>query len=124
VGRYARSRGWRCSKLKQIVVQPRRRTYRSCVDWLPNGFLSVNDDYRHRVVIIGPATKQIIWQHGVTDSPGTAPNQLNVPDGFDLLAPDNTTPTHPKPDKARVGHRWRISWASARVPWLPTAFTR
>ncbi|MBV8296286.1 MAG: hypothetical protein JO085_05570 [Acidimicrobiia bacterium] len=68
----------------------------SLTEELPNGLLCVNDDYRHRVVIIDPATKQIVWQYGVTDMAGTGPGQLNVPDGFDLLAPDNTTPTHPQ----------------------------
>ncbi|MBV8160431.1 MAG: hypothetical protein JO265_05865, partial [Acidimicrobiia bacterium] len=68
----------------------------SLTEELPGGLLCVNDDYRHRVVIIDPATKQIVWQYGSTDVPGTGPNQLNVPDGFDLLAPDGTTPTHPQ----------------------------
>ena len=67
----------------------------SLVEQLPTGLLCVNDDYRHRVVIVDPATKDIVWQYGTTDSAGTGPNQLNTPDGFDLLAPDNTTPTHP-----------------------------
>jgi hypothetical protein len=68
----------------------------SLVEQLPTGLLCVNDDYRHRVVIIDPATKQIVWQYGTTDTPGTGANQLSVPDGFDLLAPDNATPTHPQ----------------------------
>ena len=36
----------------------------------------------------------IVWQYGQTDRPGTGPDQLNTPDGFDLLLPDNSTPTH------------------------------
>lgn len=67
----------------------------SLVEQLPTGLLCVNDDYRHRVVIIDPNTKHIVWQYGQTDRAGTGPDQLNTPDGFDLLAPDNTTPTHP-----------------------------
>jgi hypothetical protein len=67
----------------------------SLVELLPTGLFCVNDDYRHRVVIIDPTTKQIVWQYGQTDIAGTGSNQLNTPDGFDLLAPDNTTPTHP-----------------------------
>jgi hypothetical protein len=66
----------------------------SLAEQLPGGFIGVNDDYRHRVVIIDPTTKQIIWRYGQDDSPGTGVNQLNIPDGFDLLAPDGTTPTH------------------------------
>jgi hypothetical protein len=67
----------------------------SLAEMLPGGLICVNDDYRHRVVIIDPATKQIVWQYGSTDLAGTGPGQLNTPDGFDLLAPDNTSPTHP-----------------------------
>ena len=67
----------------------------SLAERLPNGLIAANDDYRHRVVIINPATGQIVWQYGDTDSSGTAPGLLNTPDGFDLLMPDGTTPTHP-----------------------------
>ncbi|MGZ4142948.1 MAG: hypothetical protein ACXVQY_10590, partial [Actinomycetota bacterium] len=67
----------------------------SLAEVLPNGLICVNDDYRARVVIIDPKTQRIVWQYGHTDRPGRAPGYLFVPDGFDLLAPDNTTPTHP-----------------------------
>ncbi len=67
----------------------------SLVERLPTGLLCVNDDYRHRVAILDPGTKTIVWQYGQTDVAGTGPNQLNTPDGFDLLAPGGTTPTHP-----------------------------
>jgi hypothetical protein len=67
----------------------------SLVEQLPSGLLCVNDDYRHRVVIIDPVTKSIVWQYGQTDVAGTGPGQLNTPDGFDLLTADGTTPTHP-----------------------------
>ena len=67
----------------------------SLAERLPSGVICANDDYRNRVVCINPATKQIVWQYGDTDSAGTAPGMLKIPDGFDLLAPDKTTPTHP-----------------------------
>jgi outer membrane protein assembly factor BamB len=67
----------------------------SLAEVLPGGLICTNDDYRDRVVIIDPHTNQIVWQYGATDHPGTQPGYLNTPDGFDLLAPDNTTPTHP-----------------------------
>jgi len=66
----------------------------SLADRLPNGLIAVNDDYRHRVAFIDPATKTIVWQYGQTDRPGTGPDQLNIPDGFDLLLSDNSTPLH------------------------------
>ena len=62
---------------------------------MPNGLIATNDDYRDRVVIIDPKTKKIVWQYGITGEPGTGPNHLHIPDGFDLLAPNGTTPTHP-----------------------------
>jgi outer membrane protein assembly factor BamB len=66
----------------------------SLAELLPTGLISVNDDYRQRVVLIDPNQNKIVWQYGQTDHAGTGPNQLNTPDGFDLLAPDKTTPTH------------------------------
>ncbi len=66
----------------------------SLAEMLPSGLICVNDDYRDRVVIIDPKTNRIVWQYGVTDTPGTAPGMLKIPDGFDLLLPNGTTPTH------------------------------
>jgi outer membrane protein assembly factor BamB len=67
----------------------------SLAERLPNGLIATNDDYRDRVVIIDPRTKKIVWQYGVTGEPGTGPDHLHIPDGFDLLAPDGSAPTHP-----------------------------
>jgi hypothetical protein len=55
----------------------------------------VNDDYNDRMVAIDPSTKALVWQYGETGRAGTAPEHLNTPDGFDLLTPAGTTPTHP-----------------------------
>ena len=85
----------------QIVYQYRAPSgegmldHPSLAERLPNGLIATNDDYRHRVVIIDPATGGIVWQYGTTGVPGAAAGLLNTPDGFDLLAPDNSTPTHP-----------------------------
>jgi outer membrane protein assembly factor BamB len=67
----------------------------SLAELLDNGLIGVNDDYRHRVALIDPATQQIVWQYGATDQPGTGFDRVNTPDGFDLLLPDATTPGHP-----------------------------
>jgi hypothetical protein len=66
----------------------------SLVELLPSGVFMVNDDYRHRVAAIDPTTQALVWQYGVTDQAGTAMGRLNTPDGFDLLMPDGSTPTH------------------------------
>jgi outer membrane protein assembly factor BamB len=51
---------------------------------LPNGNVILNDDKRHRVIVIDRRTKEIVWQYGVTDKPGYAPGYLNYPDGLDI----------------------------------------
>ncbi len=51
---------------------------------LPTGDIIVNDDARHRVLVIDRASKEIVWQYGVTDTPGHAPGYLNYPDGMDI----------------------------------------
>jgi hypothetical protein len=67
----------------------------SLAERLPNGLIAVNDDYRHRVVVINPATATIVWQYGRTGQPGTGLDRLNTPDGFDVLTAGGRTPTHP-----------------------------
>jgi hypothetical protein len=52
---------------------------------LPNGLIAVNDDYRHRVILIDPKKNRIVWQYGHTDVTGTSPGYLNTPDGMDFL---------------------------------------
>jgi hypothetical protein len=66
----------------------------SLTELLPTGVFMSNDDYRHRVVAYDPATGALVWQYGIADHPGTAPGMLKIPDGFDLLLPNGTTPTH------------------------------
>ncbi len=68
----------------------------SLAERLPNGLVMVNDDYRNRIVVIDPATDNIVWQYGITDQSGTTPGMLSIPDGFDNLLADGTTPTHPQ----------------------------
>jgi len=67
----------------------------SLAELLPSGVFMANDDYNDRMVAIDPATGALVWQYGITGKPGTAPGELNTPDGFDLLLPDGSTPTHP-----------------------------
>ena len=51
----------------------------------PDGTVVLNDDFRHRVLLIDPSTKRILWQYGVTDVRGTGSNHLYIPDGLDQL---------------------------------------
>jgi hypothetical protein len=72
-----------------------RLNHPSLAEQLPSGDIAVNDDYRHRVVIIDPKRKRIVWQYGVTGQPGLGPDHLHTPDGFDLLEAGGKIPTHP-----------------------------
>ncbi len=67
----------------------------SLAERLPSGVIMLNDDYANRMVAIDPTTGALVWQYGITDAAGTTPGMLNTPDGFDLLAQDGSTPTHP-----------------------------
>ena len=60
------------------------------VRW-PNGMIASNDDYGHRVIVIDPRTKQIVWQYGHTGVASSAPGYLSKPDGLDLLPAAVTT---------------------------------
>ena len=67
----------------------------SLVEMLPSGVFMLNDDYNDRMVAIDPGTGALVWQYGVTGETGTAAGFLNTPDGFDVLGPNGSTPTHP-----------------------------
>jgi hypothetical protein len=79
-----------------VTSGPGELNHPSLVEDLPNGIYMINDDYNHRMVAIDPSTSAMVWQYGVTGTPGTATGLLNTPDGFDLLGPGGTTPTHPQ----------------------------
>jgi outer membrane protein assembly factor BamB len=76
------------------VSGPGMLDHPSLAEMLPSGVIMANDDYNDRMVAIDPATGALVWQYGVTGQPGTAPGKLHIPDGFDLLLPDGSTPTH------------------------------
>ena len=54
------------------------------VRW-PNGMIALTDDWHHRVLVVDPKTKKVVWSYGHLDQPGLAPGYLNKPDGLDLL---------------------------------------
>jgi hypothetical protein len=54
------------------------------VRW-PNGMIAVTDDWHHRVVVIDPRTKRIVWQYGHLGVASAAAGYLSKPDGLDLL---------------------------------------
>jgi hypothetical protein len=54
------------------------------VRW-PNGMIAITDDWHHRVIVVDPRTKQIVWQYGHNGIASPAPGFLSKPDGLDLL---------------------------------------
>ncbi|HEY7948840.1 MAG TPA: PQQ-binding-like beta-propeller repeat protein [Acidimicrobiales bacterium] len=66
----------------------------SLAELLPSGAIMANDDYRNRMMAFDPATGALVWQYGINDQAGTGTGMLNTPDGFDVLLPDGSTPTH------------------------------
>lgn len=93
-GIYEFTRGGHILWRYRFGAGPRMLDHPSLAERLPGGYICVNDDYRHRVIIIDPVARRIVWQYGRTDRPGTAHGLLDTPDGFDLLLPGGVTPTH------------------------------
>ena len=54
------------------------------VRW-PNGMIAITDDWHHRIVVIDPKTKRVVWSYGHLDQPGSGNGYVNKPDGLDLL---------------------------------------
>ena len=61
---------------------------------LPGGDILLNDDFNHRVCVVDPATKRVVWQYGHTGVAGSGPGYLSDPDGVDLVPPDSLLVTH------------------------------
>lgn len=78
----------------QPTSGPGRLNSPSLVEMVPSGVYMLNDDHRDRMVAIDPTTGALVWQYGVSDTPGSATGMLNKVDGFDLLGPHGSTPTH------------------------------
>ena len=54
------------------------------VRW-PNGMIAATDDWHHRIIVIDPHTKRIVWQYGHFGVASSALGYLSKPDGLDLL---------------------------------------
>ena len=64
---------------------PRRLDHPSLATPLADGTVSVNDDFRHRLLVIDPRTQRIVWQFGRTDVAGSGAHLLSDPDGHQPL---------------------------------------
>ena len=61
-GLYEFSRSGRILWSYNVLSGPGMLNHPSLAERLPNGLLIVTDDYRHRIVVINPLTKGIVWQ--------------------------------------------------------------
>ncbi len=52
---------------------------------LADGKIVLNDDFRHRVLLLDPRSGHILWQYGRTDVAGSGTGYLSTPDGLDPL---------------------------------------
>jgi outer membrane protein assembly factor BamB len=81
------------------------------VRW-PNGMIAITDDWHHRIVVVDPRTKRIVWQYGHLGVPSATTGYLSKPDGLDLLP-------------ATVGHRAATRRLAVRqVGSLPSPASR
>jgi hypothetical protein len=85
---------------------------------LPNGLIASNDDWNHRVILIDPKTKRIVWQYGHTGVPGSGRGFLNKPDGLDLLPSAYSVARVMKPRRSVA------SMSLSRVGTLPAALAK
>jgi outer membrane protein assembly factor BamB len=92
------------------------------VRW-PNGLIAANDDYNHRVIVIDPRTKKIVWQYGHTGVAGTSAGYLDKPDGLDLLPASFAPRVAPAP-KRRAPPPKTSAVAVREVGRLPQAVSR
>jgi outer membrane protein assembly factor BamB len=90
---------------------------------LPNGMIAANDDWNHRVILIDPRTKRIVWQYGHTGVPSASPGYLNKPDGLDLLpSAIETSPAHTSQATPTQARATRL--VVSRIGSLPRAASR
>jgi hypothetical protein len=88
------------------------------VRW-PNGLIAVTDDWHHRVIVLDPQTKRIVWEYGHNGLASAASGYLSKPDGLDLLpAPSLRTAQRPQPSRTSTRLTVRL------VGKLPAATSR
>jgi hypothetical protein len=94
------------------------------VRW-PNGMIAATDDWHHRVVVIDPKTKQIVWQYGHLGVASAAPGYLSKPDGLDLLPAGGlalaraSSPTTNAPGRLSVRRIGTLPAAVSRMAAVP-----
>jgi outer membrane protein assembly factor BamB len=70
------------------------------VRW-PNGMIAITDDWHHRIVVVDPRTRRIVWQYGHDGVASAAAGYLSKPDGLDLL-PASIRPAARRPAMTKL----------------------
>jgi hypothetical protein len=90
-----------------------------------NGMIAVTDDWHHRVVVVDPRTRRIVWQYGHLDQPGTAAGYLRKPDGLDLLPAGSRARLRSAPaHRATARAAARPGGTVRRIGTLPAALSK
>jgi hypothetical protein len=63
---------------------------------LANGEFLISDSGNHRVFVVDPTTKTVLWQYGQTQVAGEGAGSLNNPVGLDLYPPNSYMIKHAK----------------------------
>jgi len=93
------------------------------VRW-PNGKIAVTDDWHHRVIVLDPKTKRIVWQYGHFGVASSAPGYLSKPDGLDLLPAPVAAPGRSGPAGGATAQHASARLRVVRVGSLPRAASR
>ena len=75
--------------------------------------IAITDDWHHRVLVVDPRTKKVVWSYGHLNQPSSAPGYLNKPDGLDLLPA--------VPGAVKAARKTIVNVNVARVGTLPQA---
>ncbi len=84
------------------------------VRW-PNGMIAVTDDWHHRIVVLDPRTKHIVWQYGHFGVASSASGYLSKPDGLDLLPAAVVGAAKQHPATLRVVHVGSLPHPASRL---------
>ena len=99
------------------------------VRW-PNGMIAVTDDWHHRIVVIDPKSKRIVWQYGHFGVASAADGYLSKPDGLDLLpavtsaATDKVAAATPAPARRAITAKAASHLSVRVIGHLPTPAER
>jgi hypothetical protein len=109
---------------------PGKLDHPSLATLIAPGLVAINDDFRHRVILVNMREHRIVWQYGHTDQPGSAPGYLHTPDGLDLLLTKDAQAVPAvvrlvRPSVGRAGPHSSAGGLRVRVPYrLPAPVER